>query len=150
MKNLMVSNFTKAKIKKRAIHNIVSDLLKRLNLKLENLEINFLEKNTITDINKKYLNHDYSTDIITFTYSKEKLILEGEIFISVDDAKENAKKYNVLLENEILRLVVHGILHMIGYDDVLPNDRKKMKQKENALVREIWKDSLRGIIKYDG
>ncbi len=149
MKNLTVANFTGAKINKIAVHKIIGSIIKKLNLKIKELEINFLGKNLIRDINKKYLNHDYSTDIITFTYSKEKVILEGEIFISVDDAKENARKYGVATENEILRLLIHGILHMIGYDDIKTNDRRIMKQKENALVRELWNDSLRGIIEYD-
>ncbi len=150
MKNLQVSNFSVSKIDRRAIHKIVNAILKKLNLRLASLEINFLDENLMRDINKKYLNHDYNTDIITFTYSKEKVILEGEIFISVDDARANARRYKVLLENEILRLIVHGILHMIGYDDVEAAERKIMKQKENALVRELWNDSLKGIITNDG
>lgn len=149
MKNLSVFNHTKTKLGKRAIHKIVCKLKKELNLTVADLEINFVDKNLIHSINKEYLNHDYSTDIITFNYSKDNSILEGEIFISLDDAEENAKKFKVLFENEITRLVIHGILHMIGYDDIEPAEKRKMKKEENRLLNLIWNDQLKGTIIYD-
>ncbi len=150
MKNLRIFNHTKRKLRKANIHKVVGEITRTLHLKINDLEINFVDEKLIHDINKKYLQHDYSTDIITFNYSEDNSILEGEIFISVDDAQKNAKKFKVLLENEILRLLVHGILHMIGYDDIEPNDRRRMKRVENRLVKELWKDELKGAFFYDG
>ncbi len=144
MKNLKVFNHTRGKVRKQTIHKIVFRIVKYLNLKIEDLEINFVDDETILEINKKYLNHNYTTDIITFNYSEDNSILEGEIFISVDDAKRNAKKFNVPFENEIVRLVIHGILHMIGFDDIDPKQKKVMKKKENELVDLIWEEKLIG------
>jgi probable rRNA maturation factor len=149
MKNLSVFNHTRRKLRKRSIHSIVCHLTKILELKVKDLEINFVDEKLIKDINIRYLKHDYSTDIITFNYSQDNSILEGEIFISLDDAQKNAKKFNVPLENEITRLLIHGVLHLIGYDDRETNDKRVMKRKENKLVKIIWNDQLKGTIIYD-
>ena len=134
IKNLTVSNQTKSKIKKSEIHNLVAVLKKDLDFKIESLSINFLTEEQIIPINKSYLGHNYSTDIITFNYSGENYTLDGEIFISLDDASYFAEKYDVELENEILRLVIHGFLHLVGYDDKNAKDKRKMKRLENKLV----------------
>ncbi|HTB05746.1 MAG TPA: rRNA maturation RNase YbeY [Bacteroidia bacterium] len=88
----------------------------------------------LLNINKEFLNHDTYTDIITFDYSEKKAI-SGEIFISIDRVRENAGKYKVTFEKELLRTVIHGVLHLCGYGDKKPTDRKKMRAKEDeALV----------------
>jgi rRNA maturation RNase YbeY len=149
MSSLTISNFTKRKIYKRAIRKVVREIRDILNFEISDLEINFVDSKTIHAINKQYLKHDYTTDIITFNYSGDNVILEGEIFISVNDAEENAKRYKVTLEEELVRLIVHGILHMLGYDDIDERERRRMKRKENELVRKIWRENLRGSIIYD-
>ena len=146
MKNLFVYNEKGIIINKNSLHRIVAALCKELDLKIISLEINIVSSETMLGINKKYLNHNYNTDIITFDYSSERNNLDGEIFISVDDALENSKKYHVSLNNEILRLVIHGILHMIGYDDVASAKRKKMKTVEDVLMKKLQKHS-KGLVK---
>ncbi|TSA26975.1 MAG: rRNA maturation RNase YbeY [Ignavibacteriales bacterium] len=137
MKNLFIYTEKGIKINKRSLHKIVVLLCNELEINVSVLEINFVSSETILGINKKYLNHNYNTDIITFDYSNERNNLDGEIFISIDDALENSKKYHVTLNNEILRLVIHGILHMAGYDDVTLAKRKKMKKVEDVLVQKL-------------
>ncbi|MCX6173736.1 MAG: rRNA maturation RNase YbeY [Ignavibacteriales bacterium] len=137
MKNLFIYTEKGIKINKRSLHRIVVLLCNELEINVSVLEINFVPSETILGINKKYLNHNYNTDIITFDYSNERNNLDGEIFISIDDALENSKKYHVTLNNEILRLVIHGILHMAGYDDVTLAKRKKMKKVEDVLVQKL-------------
>jgi rRNA maturation RNase YbeY len=100
--------------------------------------INLLTGDQIIPINKKYLDHNFSTDIITFNYSGENYTLDGEIFISLDDATYYANKYDIELHNEILRLVVHGFLHMVGYDDKNSKDKRNMKQAEDRLVKKYF------------
>ena len=80
------------------------------------------------------MDHYYSTDIITFDYSENKNGIDAEIFISIDDAESNARKYKVHLKNEITRLIIHGILHLLGYDDQQKKDKIIMKRKENDLL----------------
>lgn len=147
LKGLKVYNHTDSYVNKKKIHDIVKKILDNCNLRINSLEINFLNSGQIEEINSKYLNHNYSTDIITFNYSDEKSKLDGEIFISIEDAKNNAKKFKVFFENEIVRLIIHGILHMIGYDDTEPELKRRMKRKENEMVKKIWNNSFKGLVK---
>ena len=137
VKNLRIfSSYKKYKINKLVIHKLVNVLTNDLDFIVESLPINFISSDQIITINKEYLNHNYSTDIITFNYSGSRKNLDGEIFISIDDAKINAKGYNNSLKEELLRLVIHGILHLVGYDDIKTSDFKKMKELENSLLNK--------------
>lgn len=146
MKNLFVYSEKGIKINKSSLHRIVASLCNELDLKVFSLEINLVTSKTMLGINKKYLKHNYNTDIITLDYSNERNNLDGEIFISIDDASENSKKYHVTLNDEILRLVIHGILHLTGYDDVTSAKKKKMKIVEDVLVKKLQKLS-KGLVK---
>jgi len=119
---------------KRKIHLLVNRLTGELNFKISNLEINFISNEEIIRINKIYLNHDFTTDIITFNYSSDIKNIDGEIIISIDDAKINSQKYKVSFYEEIARLVIHGILHLLGYDDQITSKKKVMKRMENKLL----------------
>lgn len=135
VKNLRIfSSYKNYKIDKLLFHKLVNSLSRELDFIIESLPINFISSDQIININKEYLNHNYSTDIITFNYSGSIESLDGEIFISVDDAKKNAREFDNSLKEELLRLVIHGILHMLGYDDIKAGDRKKMKELENKLL----------------
>lgn len=136
MKNVRVySNYRF--IKKRKIALLVKDLSGILGFKIDTLEINFISGNKIYNINSEYLNHHHTTDIITFNYSNQQKKLDGEIFISIDDASENAQKYKVDLQEEIARLIIHGILHLLGFDDKHKKDKIIMKRQENKLLNTL-------------
>ena len=137
------------KIDKRLIHRLTGFLSKEFNFKIKTLELNFISGNTIQKLNKKYLDHDNSTDVITFDYSENNNKLEGEIFISINDAKHNAKKYRCTIDKEIIRLIVHGILHLIGYKDYRKEDRKKMKKAEDYILNKFYFLNKDNIILYD-
>lgn len=133
MKNLSVYDTT-GKLKKSKIHVLIKSLSIELGFLVSNLEINFISSKVILDINKTYLTHDYTTDIITFNYSNILDQIDGEIFISIEDALTNSKKYKVSLSDELVRLVIHGILHLLGYDDLNTSEKKIMKRLENKLL----------------
>jgi len=95
----------------------------------------FCTDERILEINKQYLNHDYYTDIITFDYS-ENNIITGDIFISLDTVKSNAIEFNVSFEQELKRILIHGILHLCGHDDKTPELRLQMTEKENSALRK--------------
>lgn len=94
----------------------------------------FCEDEYLLRLNREYLNHNTYTDIITFDYSEGKCLL-GDIFISVERVRENAKKYAVGFENELARVMGHGILHLMGYDDKTEEDKCAMRKKENELIK---------------
>ncbi|MFC6103607.1 rRNA maturation RNase YbeY [Olivibacter domesticus] len=85
-------------------------------------------------INVEYLDHDTYTDIITFDNSEEQDVIAGDIFISLERIQENADKFKVLLQDELCRVIIHGILHLCGYADKTPNDKKLMTANENKYL----------------
>jgi rRNA maturation RNase YbeY len=133
LKNLHIYS-AQNKIKKSNVHDLIKSLSVELNFLVSNLEINFISGENIHTINKSYLKHDYTTDIITFNYSDSLQQIDGEIFVSIDDALSNSKKFKVTLSDELVRLVIHGILHLLGYDDQNLTDKKIMKRLENKLL----------------
>ena len=132
MKNLHIYSVQK-KIKKSKVHDLIKSLSVELNFLVSNLEINFISGEDIHAINKSYLKHDYTTDIITFNYSDSLQQIDGEIFISIDDALSNSKKFKVTLSDELVRLVIHGILHLLGYDH--ETDSGEMNRLQKSLQR---------------
>lgn len=93
----------------------------------------FCSDDYLLDVNRKYLNHDYFTDVITFDYAKNRKI-SGDIFISIDRITENAKIFNVSRENELLRVMIHGVLHLIGYDDQTDEQEEEIHKKEDFYL----------------
>ncbi|MFM2229480.1 MAG: rRNA maturation RNase YbeY [Bacteroidota bacterium] len=93
----------------------------------------FCNDEYLLDINQKYLNHDYYTDIISFDYSVANE-LHGDIFISIDRVLENSKDFNVSFNNELLRVMAHGILHFSGYKDKSDEESLLMRNKENEKI----------------
>ena len=145
MKNVSVFNEKGINVDKRNVHKVLKFVSDDLSIRFISMEFNFVSPETIIRINKEYLGHNYGTDIITFDYSAEKNMLDGEIFISLQNAQENSKKYRVSVDNELLRLIIHGILHLVGYDDVTLGKRKRMKIEENRLVGKFKKYS-KGLV----
>lgn len=101
--------------------------------RLGDVSIIFCSDNYILDVNMKYLQHDYFTDIITFDYCEGNR-LNGDLFISVDSVRENASFYGTEFPDELNRVIVHGILHLIGYDDHTEEDIAVMRAKENYYL----------------
>lgn len=87
----------------------------------------------LLEMNKQYLKHDYYTDVITFDYCEDD-VLSGDIFISVDTVRDNAKEYEVTFEKELQRVMIHGVLHLAGYKDKTDEDSKVMRAKENQYL----------------
>lgn len=97
------------------------------------ISIIFCSDDYILDVNQKYLQHDYFTDIITFDYCEED-VLSGDLFISVDSVRENSHEYGTDFQTELNRVMVHGILHLIGYDDHTKEDIALMRSKEDYYL----------------
>lgn len=101
--------------------------------RIGDISIIFCSDNYILDVNQKYLQHDYFTDIITFDYCEGDR-LSGDLFISVDSVRENSIEYGTDFADEVNRVIVHGLLHLIGYDDHTEADVAVMRKKENYYL----------------
>jgi probable rRNA maturation factor len=133
VKNLQVYSQDES-VNKKAVHRLISSLKKEFNLTLSSLSISFIHSTELREINRVYLKHDYETDVITFNYSKKLKDIDGEILISFEEAKYNSKKFNVSCGKELCRLVIHGMLHLLNFDDKDRKRKKIMKQEENKLI----------------
>lgn len=98
----------------------------------------FCTDERILEVNNQYLKHDYYTDIITFDYS-EGSVISGDIFISVDTVRSNSEKFEVSFEDELHRILIHGILHLCGQADDTPELRAEMTRKENLALQSYTK-----------
>ena len=103
--------------------------------RLGDIAVIFCSDNYILIINIQYLQHDYYTDIITFDYCEGNR-LSGDLFISVDSVRENALHYKTEFADELNRVIVHGLLHLMGYDDHTPEDVAVMRAKENYYLSQ--------------
>ena len=93
----------------------------------------FCDDDYLLDINVKYLNHNTLTDIISFDYTDDGLI-SGDVFVSIDRVKENAEKFNVSFQDELHRVMIHGILHFCGYKDKTKEEEQLMRSKEDYYL----------------
>ena len=99
-------------------------------------ELNFIlcSDPYLKQVNIDYLQHDYFTDIITFDNSEEEGVLEGDIFISIDRIKENSQDFDAPFEQELRRVIIHGVLHLIGYGDKSEDEQLQMRKKEDEYL----------------
>lgn len=105
-----------------------------------NINYLFVDDDEILKANRQFVGHDYYTDIITFDYSRGDKI-SGDVMISLDTVRTNAKKFNVPYFRELLRVVIHGVLHLCGIDDKGPGEREIMEANENAAL-QLYNEEL--------
>ncbi len=112
----------------------IKSAIKKEKHSLTELNFIFCSDEELHAINLQYLNHDDLTDIITFDNSEQTGDVEGDIYISVDRVKENAALYNTSFEIELRRVLIHGVLHLMGYKDKSPVQKKEMRKKEDVYL----------------
>jgi probable rRNA maturation factor len=115
----------------------LEDVATSENVILEELTYIFCSDEYILEINKSHLNHDYFTDIITFDNSFEGDNIMGDIYISIDTVTDNARTYNVTFDQELHRVMVHGLLHLCGYNDKTETEQNQMTEKENFYLSQL-------------
>jgi probable rRNA maturation factor len=101
---------------------------------INNLNYIFCSDEYLHKINLEYLDHDTYTDIITFDNSEAELSIEGDIFISIERVRENSQTLNTIFEDELKRVIVHGLLHLCGYDDHTVEDKAEMRRLESEYI----------------
>ena len=107
---------------------------KQKNKKIKSISFIFCSDKYLQKINYKYLKHTELTDVITFEYTKNNEI-EGDVFISIERVEENSKTYNVKFKEELARVMIHGTLHLMGYNDKKENEKKLMRRLENEFLK---------------
>jgi len=116
----------------------ISNCIEEYGFIVGNINFIFVSDEYLLKMNQEYLNHDYFTDVITFDYCEGKTI-KGDVFISVPRINENAQTFNQKFTDELFRVMIHGILHLIGYHDKTNEEKKQMRSKENAALEKLKK-----------
>ena len=113
----------------------ISKVIEHHNFEIEELTYIFCSDEHLLSINKEYLNHDYYTDVITFDNSPpDTAIIFSDIFISIDRVQENAQDQNISFEDELDRVMIHGLLHLLGFKDKSESEEKEMRQAEDQML----------------
>ena len=145
MKQLLLRNQQRVRaINSGLLRQVTRDLLEKLSIPEYEISIQIISAKKMAALNQHYLQHEGSTDVITFDYQRGydelKTDLDGivgEIYISIQDAVAQASEFRTSWQEELTRYVIHGVLHLAGYDDLTPRKRKEMKQMENRLLLQI-------------
>ncbi len=129
-------NIIRRIIKENDIRLLIKNILKDEDKRLGEINIILQSDKEELEINKKFLKHNYYTDVIAFQYNK-KDIIKGDIFISIENVRKNAISYNEDIKIELLRVIIHGVLHLIGYSDKNDREKKIMRKRENKYLMLI-------------
>ncbi|MCX7861436.1 MAG: rRNA maturation RNase YbeY [Bacteroidales bacterium] len=121
---------------KRIIKGWIKNIISRHNKKVGEINICFCSNDIILDLNIRYLKHYYYTDVLTFPYNENKII-SGDIFISTDQIYLNSERYRVFFYDELFRVIAHGILHLLDYNDKTSEQRKAMREAENIALKDL-------------
>ncbi|MDX9694695.1 MAG: rRNA maturation RNase YbeY [Bacteroidales bacterium] len=125
-------NLTQKKLLKSWIKQVIANE----NKICDSINFIFTSDKYLLEINKKFLSHNYFTDIVTFNYCADNLII-GDIYISIETVKNNSIRFNVSMIEELYRVMVHGVLHLIGYDDSNELEKSRMREKEDFYLDRL-------------
>ncbi len=132
--HFFTEDITYSIIKPRKTVSWIKAVIKKEKASLSEINYIFCSDKYLLSLNQQFLNHNTLTDIITFNNSTQEGVLEADIYISVERVKENADKFKVLFENEIHRVMIHGVLHLLGFKDKRPAEKALMRKKEEACL----------------
>lgn len=133
MINIFFEDTTEFDLSNFNVEANIEKLVNNENKTLGDVNYIFCSDAYLLGINRQYLNHDYYTDVISFDYCEDNVI-SGDIFISVDTVADNAKEYGVTFEKELARVMIHGVLHFVGYNDKSDQEVPVMRAKENQYL----------------
>ena len=120
---------------RRRLKTFIERMFRNEGIQINSLVIIFCSDEYLLGVNRRFLNHYYYTDIITFNLADKEELVEGEIYISTDRIRENALINKVALQNELHRIIFHGVLHLCGFKDKKPNEKTLMTIEENKYLK---------------
>lgn len=124
----------------QALEVLIRHVLRAEEANLIHLSVVLADHDVVRNLNRSYLDHDYNTDVLSFSLREdsesEDDVVEGEVYVDLDTAAERHDEFDTSFETEASRYVVHGLLHLLGYDDATAKGRKRMRKKENQYLRE--------------
>ena len=116
-----------------AVAKLLDTIIVSKGKSIDKLFFYFVSETKMQQVNSNHLNHDFVTDVITFDYSDDKVI-RAEAFICPSEVLKNAKRYKQHAENEVVRVILHALLHVLGYDDKTKNSRQEMRKQEDSFL----------------
>jgi rRNA maturation RNase YbeY len=119
---------------KEALRQWIDQIITMENEEYHDVNIILCSDEFLNQLSLTYLSQDHFTDVMTFDFSEADQVASGDIYISLPRVRENAKKYGIFIKDEIHRVMVHGILHLLGYNDKRPMDKRRMTEKENLYL----------------
>jgi rRNA maturation RNase YbeY len=122
-------------LKKETLRKWINSVAKKEKKKIETVNYIFCTDSYLRKMNKEYLQHDYNTDVITFDNSTVEKNISGDIFISTERVHANARQYSSVFEEELRRVMVHGLLHLLGYDDKNEKRKNEMRKMEDVYLK---------------
>lgn len=128
-------------IDNRAVQRWLRSVAADYGFTIGNLNYIFCSDERILEVNRQFLQHDYYTDVITFDYTDNNVI-NGDVFISLDTVNSNARLFGTSYDTELLRILVHGLLHLTGQGDKTPETKTEMTRKENAALGKLSQAGL--------
>ena len=129
-------NISSSLLHKRDLKQFLLSVFEKEKKKITRVDIIFCKDKYLLSLNKKFLNHNYNTDTLSFLLSKTKEPIRGELYLSVDRIKVNARVFNIPYQNELLRVVIHSCLHLCGYLDSSKTAAKKMETLQEAYLKK--------------
>lgn len=132
--NFFVEDIKFTLTKKKELRHWITSTIEHNLKNLQLINYIFTSDSYLLSINKEYLKHNTLTDIITFNQSTDQNLIEADIFISIERIKENSKKLNIPFKEELHRVMIHGVLHLLGFNDKSDPEKKEMRKKENHYL----------------
>ena len=132
--NFFVEDIKFTLTKKKELRHWITSTIEHNLKNLQSINYIFTSDSYLLSINEEYLKHNTLTDIITFNQSTDQNLIEADIFISIERIKENSKKLNIPFKEELHRVMIHGVLHLLGFNDKSDPEKKEMRKKENHYL----------------
>jgi len=120
------------------LKHFIESIFKKERQKLDSMNYIFCSDRVILEINKKYLNHDFYTDVITFDLSPNNKVIAAEVYISIERIRDNAKQLGLSIKSELHRVLFHAALHLCGYNDKKKKDKEIMRKREDDLLAKYF------------